>query len=120
AHPVEQLLADHVLEPADLSADGGLGQTELGAGADDAAIPGDGPEVEQVMVVEPLHGTRPRPGPPNYIGIFDDARSIFRIVYDCMRRYPSKMPQVCVRAATALVLVALLTPAMTVRAADRP
>src|SRR4029077_600695 len=45
--------------------------------------------------------------------------SNFRIVYDCMRRYPSKMPHVCVRAATALVLVAGLTPAMIVRGADR-
>src|SRR6476660_9119267 len=61
-------------------------------------------------------GARPLPGPPNYIGIFDDARSHFRIVYDWMRRYPIKMPHVRARAAKALVIVAALAQAPAVLA----
>ena len=52
----KQLLAERLLELPDLSADGRLGEPQLRGGARDAALFGDGPEVQQVMVVEPLHG----------------------------------------------------------------
>ena len=61
ADPVEQLLAQDLLQPPDLSADGRLRQPKLGAGPHDAAIAGHRPEVQEVMIVQPLHaGTIPR------------------------------------------------------------
>ncbi len=55
ALPFEQLVADHVLEQLDLRADGGLREPQLVGGARHAAFPHDGPEVEQVVVVQPVH-----------------------------------------------------------------
>jgi hypothetical protein len=52
---VEQLLAEDVLQAMDLAADGGMSETQLLAGPDDAPLLGDGPEVEKVMIVEPFH-----------------------------------------------------------------
>jgi hypothetical protein len=60
----------------DLPADGGMGEVELLARLDDAPLLGDDPEVEEVMVIEPLHEGRRA-----YVVFCDDARSIFRIAY---------------------------------------
>jgi hypothetical protein len=51
-------------------------EVELLAGPDDAPVLGDGPEVEEVMVIEPLHA-RSLP----YVAFYDAARSNFRIAY---------------------------------------
>jgi hypothetical protein len=58
ARAFEQLLPQNVLEPLHLAADRRLRQSKLGARARDGAIARDSPEVEQVMVVQPLHGPR--------------------------------------------------------------
>ncbi len=49
--PVEELVAEGLLEPADLGADGGLTHIEGFRRCGDAALPSDNPEVPQVMVV---------------------------------------------------------------------
>jgi hypothetical protein len=51
----EQLLAERSLQHANLGADRRLRQVELDARLRDAPGPGNGPEVEEVMVVEPGH-----------------------------------------------------------------
>src|SRR3954452_4720134 len=60
----------------DLAADRGMRQAELLARADDAPLLGDDPEVEQVVVVEPLHDRRGA-----YVAFYDDGGSNFRIAY---------------------------------------
>jgi hypothetical protein len=52
---LEELVAERLLEELELGADGGLGEVELLAGLGDGAGAGDGPEVEEVVVVEPAH-----------------------------------------------------------------
>jgi hypothetical protein len=53
--PAEELLSQRVLQRPNLPAEGRLGQAKLGAGLGQAALARHHPEVEQVMVVEPLH-----------------------------------------------------------------
>lgn len=55
ALPLEELVAERLLEEFELGADGGLGEAEFLAGLGDGAGAGDGPEVEEVVVVEPAH-----------------------------------------------------------------
>ena len=52
--------AEDGFEGLDLSADGGLGDVELGGGLGEATFLGDGPEIEQVVVVDPFHATNIR------------------------------------------------------------
>ena len=54
----EELLAKGGFQLAELSADGGLGKVEGLARLGDAALPGYGPEVKQVMVVQPFHNLK--------------------------------------------------------------
>ena len=54
----EELLAEGSFKLAELSADGGLSKVEDLARLSDAALPGDGPEVVQVMVVQPFHNLK--------------------------------------------------------------
>ena len=79
----EQLLAQDLFEPVDLAADRRMRQAQLLARPDDAALLGDHPEVEEVVVVEPLHARRGA-----YVVFCDDARSNFRIAYMAADRYP--------------------------------
>ena len=51
----EELLAELLLEGADLSAQGGVGQAQPLAGGHQPPLPRHGPEVEEVVVVEPFH-----------------------------------------------------------------
>ena len=53
----EELRADRRLQNRDLAADRRLRQSELFARAGDAALPGDVPEVEQMLIVETFHGS---------------------------------------------------------------
>src|SRR5439155_24205538 len=53
----EQLLAERLLEALDLRADGGGREPKLLRRVRDGAGPRDGPEVEQVVVVEPRAGS---------------------------------------------------------------
>jgi hypothetical protein len=55
---LEQLLIQRGLQRLDLVGDGGLRQAQLAARLGDAARPGRGPEVEEVVVVEPVHAFR--------------------------------------------------------------
>ena len=52
----QQLLREDGLQPVDLRADRGGREPQLLGRRPEAARPDDGPEVEQVVVVEPLHG----------------------------------------------------------------
>jgi hypothetical protein len=52
----EQPLVENVLELADLPAHGRLCEPQLGRRLRDAALTGREPEVEKVVVVEPVHG----------------------------------------------------------------
>jgi hypothetical protein len=56
---LEEGLPELPFELTDLGADRGLREPQHGRGAGDAPLPGDVPEVEQVVVVEPLHGGVP-------------------------------------------------------------
>ena len=56
----EQLLTENLLQAVDLPADGGMRQAKLLARADDAALLGHHPEVEEVVIVEPLHRAKLR------------------------------------------------------------
>jgi hypothetical protein len=58
AGALEQLLAQHMLQPVHLTADRRLRKVELCARARDATVAGDCPEVLKVMVVQPLHAAR--------------------------------------------------------------
>lgn len=78
----EQLLADDVLQPAKLSADGRLRKPQLAAGANDAAISRDLPEIEEVLVIENFHGTILR-----YIGTKSRRDSVIDVNY--LRRLES-------------------------------
>lgn len=49
----EELFAEHLLEPMDLAADGGVRQAELLARSNDASFLRDDPEVEEMVIVEP-------------------------------------------------------------------
>jgi hypothetical protein len=57
---LEQLLAQRLLERAELQADRGRRQAQLLRRLGHAALAEDRPEVEQVVVVEPLHAARVR------------------------------------------------------------
>ena len=54
-NPFEQLVADRFLQLPQLTADGRLSHVELLAGPRNAAFASDGPEVQEVVVVEPIH-----------------------------------------------------------------
>ena len=56
AGPREELLTQHGLERAQLGAHRWLGQPQLRRGARHAPMTRHDPEVEEVVVVEPLHG----------------------------------------------------------------
>ncbi len=51
----KKLLAERLLQRFDLGTHGRLGQAQLVAGAADAADTRHGPEVKQMMVIEPIH-----------------------------------------------------------------
>src|SRR5437870_1036442 len=51
----EKPLAESVFQGSDLAADGGLGQAELRAGTGNTALTRRRPEIEQVVVVQPLY-----------------------------------------------------------------
>ena len=55
AGALKQLLAELMLQGPNLAADGGLRQAQFFTGARDRALARDGPEVEQVVVIQPLH-----------------------------------------------------------------
>jgi len=54
----EELLVERLLERPQLAADRGLRKTQFLAGLRDGSLAGNHPEVQQVMVVEPLHWRR--------------------------------------------------------------
>jgi len=56
AGAAQQLLPELLFEPAYLDTDRGRRQTQLGAGRGDAACSDDTPEIQEVVIVEPLHG----------------------------------------------------------------
>jgi hypothetical protein len=56
--PLQQLHPQGALQGLQLVGDGGLGEPQLLARLGDGARPGHGPEVVEVVVVEPLHGRR--------------------------------------------------------------
>ena len=56
---IEELGFERFLQGLDLPAHGGLGEMEKPAGLRDAPLAGRDPEIEEVVVVEPVHG-----GPP--------------------------------------------------------
>ena len=53
----KQLLAQIFLERTNLAADRGLREAQLLAGPGDAALLGHRPEVKQVVVIQPIHGS---------------------------------------------------------------
>ena len=53
--PVEQRHAEMVFERPELRAQGRVSEAELASGRGDAAFLGDHREVEQVVIVEPVH-----------------------------------------------------------------
>jgi hypothetical protein len=53
----EEMLPEHVLQRADLRADGRLREPQLIGGAAHAALAGGEPEVEEVVIVQPFHGS---------------------------------------------------------------
>src|SRR4051812_16329929 len=70
----EELLAEDLLEAMDLAADRRVSQVQLGARADDAAFLRHHPEVQKMVVVQPLHG------PTEYVGFPDAGRKTILIV----------------------------------------
>ncbi len=52
----EQLRAEHVLEAMDLPADRRVSEAQHATGFRDAAFSGDDPEIEQVVIVQPVDG----------------------------------------------------------------
>jgi hypothetical protein len=58
ADALEELLVERVLQRADLRADGRRREAELVARAADAALACGEPEVEEVVVVQPLHAAK--------------------------------------------------------------
>ena len=54
--PAEERLPHRRLQLPDLPGDGGLGDIQHCRGPRQAALAGDGPEVSQMVVVEPFHG----------------------------------------------------------------
>ena len=54
----EEFVSDGPFESSDLGGDGRLGEEEFFGRPDDGAFACDGPEVQQVVVVEPFHGGR--------------------------------------------------------------
>lgn len=54
-----EFAADRFFELPELAADGGLGEVEFRGGAADAAFAGDVPEVQQVVVIQPIHRDAP-------------------------------------------------------------
>ncbi len=54
---LEQLLAEGLLQQAELSADRRLGEIQLPRGRRNAALVRHDPEIQEVMVVQPLHAT---------------------------------------------------------------
>jgi hypothetical protein len=53
----QQLFAERALEGVDLAADGLVGESQFSRGSSQAALAYDRPEVQQVMVVQPFHGS---------------------------------------------------------------
>ncbi|CUS37326.1 hypothetical protein COMA2_30215 [Candidatus Nitrospira nitrificans] len=51
----EQLLAQGIFQLTDLSADRGLSQAEFFARFRHGAVLGDGPEIQEMMIVQPIH-----------------------------------------------------------------
>ena len=52
---LEELLAQRLFERSQLAADRGLGQVQPLAGSRDGPLAGHGPEVEQVVIIQPFH-----------------------------------------------------------------
>ena len=57
---LKQTFSERLFQDLDLGADGRLRQPQLLGRLRDAALAHDGPEVQQVVVVEPVHGSAPR------------------------------------------------------------
>ena len=74
----EELLAEHVLERADLRADGRLREPQLIRGAAHAALANGEPEVEQVMIVQPFHGSRESMNNVRIISLIDGSPDAIR------------------------------------------
>jgi hypothetical protein len=56
ARPLEEADLEGPLERPNLSADGGLREVQRAAGLRDAPLAGRHPEVEEMVIVQPVHG----------------------------------------------------------------